>query len=306
MTCFRWVSCIALVLAFSASDGGASRAQTPSPVQPSRLSLGVVRGDGILLPLAFRENEEWTSLRSLVIDGDQGVYRLRDAQRVPREGWTYLPWDGGASRPLAIKDLVTTDAYCQRQEGFATSAPKPGPKLDAPHLMAGIAFHGNVSAVPIEDMLHQPDDESRRVARFIVQLTHALESERTSVPPRSPRTTIPLNDRGRVPVQISTLARDRVGDADFYYFEARKRYGAVESYTKGWLMSSPFSISVVRVDGGIDGGGETSRLRGRVLGVLRVLRNSVWVMEMRGYEGDSYDIVEMPRGHVLSISGGGC
>lgn len=74
MTCFRWVSCIALVLAFSASDGGASRAQTPSPIQPSRLSLGVVRGDGILLPLAFRENEEWTSLRSLVIDGDQGVY----------------------------------------------------------------------------------------------------------------------------------------------------------------------------------------------------------------------------------------
>jgi hypothetical protein len=30
-------------------------------------------------------------------------------------------------------------------------------------------------------------------------------------------------------------------------------------------------------------------------------------MEMRGYEGDSYDIVEMPRtGQVLSVHGGGC
>jgi hypothetical protein len=29
-------------------------------------------------------------------------------------------------------------------------------------------------------------------------------------------------------------------------------------------------------------------------------------MEMRGYEGDSYDIVEMPHTGLLSISGGGC
>ena len=102
------------------------------------------------------------------------------------------------------------------------------------------------------------------------------------------------------------LARDRVREVDRYYFEAHKRYGAVEFYANGWLTSSPFSISVVRIDGGIYAGGETSRRWGRVLGVLRVLQNSVWVMEMRGYEGDSYDIVEMPRGQVLSISGGGC
>ncbi len=62
----------------------------------------------------------------------------------------------------------------------------------------------------------------------------------------------------------------------------------------------------MRIDGGIYAGGETSRRRGRVLGVLRALQHSVWVMEMRGYEGDSYDIVEMPQGEVLSIPGGGC
>ena len=268
--------------------------------------MGVVRGDSTFLPLASRESEAWTVLRSYVSDGDQGVYRLRDAQRVPREGWTYLPWDGGASHPLAIKDLVTTDAYCQRQEGFVTNAPKPGPKLDAPHLISGIAIHGNVSAIRIENMVQQPDDASRRVSRFIVQLTHALESERTSIPPRSERRTIPLSDRGRAPVQITTLARDRVREFEHYFFEARKRYGAVEFYANGWLTSSPFSISVVRIDSGIYAGGETSRRRGRVLGVLRVLQNSVWVMEMRGYEGDFYDIVEMPWGQVLSISGGGC
>ena len=305
MTCFRRVSFIALVIAFS-FGGGASTAQTPGPARSPRLSVGVVRGDGILLPLASRESEAWTVLRSYVSDGDRGVYTLRDAPGVPREGWTAVAWDTGVSRPLAIMEMVTTDAYCARQEGFTTNAPKPAPKLEAPHLMSGIAIHGNVSAVRIEDMVRQPDPASRRVARFIVQLTHALESERTSMPPRSERRTVPLNDRGRVPVEITTLARDRVREAGHYYFEARKRYGAVEFYASGWLTSSPFSISVVRIDGGIYAGGETSRRSGRVLGVLRALQHSVWVMEMRGYEGDSYDIVEMPRGQVLSIPGGGC
>ncbi len=215
--------------------------------------------------------------------------------------------DAGDPRPLAVKDLVTTDAYCSQQEGFATNAPAPGAKLEASHLMAGIAVHGNLSTVRVEDVARQPDDPSRRVARFIVQLTHALEAERTSVPSNSPPTAIPSNERGRVPVQITTLARDRVFEVDYYYFESRKRYGTVESYANGWLSSSPFSVSILSTDGGIYNGGETARRWGRVLGVLRIGRASVWVMEMQGYEGVSYDIVEMPRtGPVLSIHGGGC
>jgi hypothetical protein len=302
MTRLRWLSFIAVVIAPSLA-GGASSVQAPSPVQSSRLIVGVVRGDTTLLPLASKENEAWTILRSF----DRGLFRLLDAQRVPREGWTYVPWGAGVPRPLAVLDMVTTDAYCSRQEGFATNAPPPSPKLDAPHLMSGIAIHGDVSAVRIEDVVHQPDARSRRVAQFVVQLTHALEAERASVPLKSPRTTIPSNGRERVPVQITTLARDRVGDVDYYYFEAHKRYGAVESYANGWLASSPFSVSVVSAAGGIYGGGATARRRGRVLSVLRIGRASVWVMEMRGYEGDSYDIVEMPRtGQVLSVHGGGC
>ena len=246
----------------SSPAGHASRAQAPSPAQTSGLILGVVRGDGILLPLASRENEAWTILRYFVTDGDKGLFKLLDAPRVPREGWTYVPWNAGDPRPLAIKDMVTTDAYCSRQEGFATNAPTSGVKLEAPHLIAGMAVHGNVSTVRVEDVARQPDDASRRVARFIVQLTHALEAERTSVPSNSPQTAIPSNERGRVPVQITTLARDRVFEVDYYYFESRKRYGTVESYANGWLSSSPFSVSIVSADSGIYSGGETARRGG--------------------------------------------
>jgi hypothetical protein len=245
MTWVRGFCFLALVVTVSLWSS-VTRAQPPSPVQSSHFTLGVVRGDGILLPLASRESEGWTELRSLVSDGDHGVFRLLDAQGLAREGWTYVPWDTGVPRPLTIRDMVTTDAHCERQEGFATNAPTPGPNVAAPHLVSGIAVHGNVSTVPIENVVRQPDDASRRVARFIVQLTHAVESERTSIPPRSPERTIPSSERGRVPVQITTLARDRVGDVGFYYFEAHKRYGAVESYANGWIASSPFSISALR------------------------------------------------------------
>ena len=309
MTLLRRLSVIAVVIA-SSLGGDASRAQTPKSVY-SRLNIGVVRGDGTLLPLASKENETWTVLRLFTSVGDSSLYKLLDAQSIPREGWTYVPWDSGVPRPLAVLNTVTTDAHCESQEGFTTNAPQPGSKMDSPHLMSGIAIHGDASAVRVEDMVRQPDEMSRRVARFVVQLTHALEVETASVRPNLPP-AIPPSERERVPVQITTLARDRVGDGgahgyvDYYYFEAHKRYRAVESYANGWLESSPGSLKVLRTTAGIDQGGETSRQRGRVVGVLRIRRSSMWVMEMRGYEGDTYEIVEPGSEHVLKIHGGGC
>jgi len=309
MTLLRRLSVVAVVIA-SSLGGQASRAQTPRPAY-SRLNIGVVRGDGILLPLASKENETWTVLRLFTAVGDRTLYKLLDEQSVPREGWSYVPWDSGVPRPLAVLNMVTTDAYCGKQEGFATNAPQPDSKLDSPHLMSGIAIHGDASAVRVEDMVRQPDEMSSRVARFVVQLTHALEVETASARPNLPP-AIPPNERERVPVQITTLARDRVGDGgahgyvDYYYFESHKRYRAVESYANGWLESSPGSLKVLRTTAGIYRGGETSRQKGRVIGVMRIRRSSVWVMEMRGYEGDTYEIVEPGIEHVLQVDGGGC
>ena len=146
---------------------GARRGQAPKPVY-SRLSIGVVRGDGILLPLASKENETWTILRSLSSVGDRSLYRiLRRAERAAGQDGPIFRGTAGVARPLTLHDMVTTDAHCGRQEGFATNAPPPGSKLDSPHLMSGVALHGDVSAVRIEDMVHQPDaiEQPRRAVR---------------------------------------------------------------------------------------------------------------------------------------------
>lgn len=223
---FGSICIVALAIVVSPA-GEVNTAQAQSPAE-SRVIVGVVRGDGILLPLASRQNEEWTTLRSFD-SADRGTFRLVDTSRIPREGWIYVPWNVGGPRPLVIRDPVTIDAHCNRQEGFRTDAPPPSVKLDAAHLMAGIALHGDASAVRVEDVARQPDATSRRAAQFVVQLTTALEAERAAVAPKSARTTIPADGRDRVAVEITTLARDRVREAEHYYFETRKRYGTVES-----------------------------------------------------------------------------
>jgi hypothetical protein len=279
--------------------------QAPDSVQSPRVIVGVVRGDGILLPLVSRQNGSWTVLRSFDSTG-RGVFRIAGAPSLPRDGWRYVRWDAGAPRALALRDMVEIDAHCNRQEGFRTDAP-PDPKLDAPHLMSGIATHGEVAIVRAEDTVRQPDASSQRVSQFVVQLTQALETERAAAARGSARPTIPSTGRERVAVEITTLSRDRVRDADDYYFESRKQYGTVESYASGWVTSTPFAVSVVNATSGIYSGGETARRRGRVLGLLRIGQSGVWVMEMRGYEGDLYELVEMPPSRqAVSLHGGGC
>ena len=287
---------------------GTPQAQASSAASPA-LFLGVVRGDGILIPIAVRENDRWRTLSRYDPESSSnalGTRRLVDTPRIPREGWIYIP-AGGTPGPLAVRDLVTIRAYCEQQEGFQTDAPPPKPPLEAPHLKAGIAVHGAVDTAGVQDVTGRPDETSRRAGRFIVQLTEAMEAERAALPARPGRPNIPASGRGAVAVEITTLVRDQISGGEHYYFESRKRYAAAAAYASGWLSSSPFAISVVSARAGIDAGGDSAPPRRRVLGVLRLLGSSRWVMETRHYEGDSYDIVDMsPARQTLSIHGGGC
>ena len=104
MTRRRLLSFIAVVLA-SSPGGGASSAQAPSPVY-SRLAMGVVRGDGIFLPLASRENETWTILRSYDSVGDAGLYKLLASAWVMEmrgfEGDAYVIIEPGTGQALNL------------------------------------------------------------------------------------------------------------------------------------------------------------------------------------------------------------
>jgi hypothetical protein len=292
------------VLAAVAAAGALTAAQPRPDAIPF---LAIVRGDGILLPIATHRDGAWIAARAFDAAGT-GLFRLIEPGAVPRTGWSYTTSDTGISRPLALRgDPLVASAYCNGQQGFASDAPLVSSTVRPTHLMSGIAVNGPAKVTIPQNVASAEDADSRRIRRFIVQLTQALEAERAAAPvvsPRAPR--LPAGGRERVAVRVTTLVRGRERDVDAYYFEAVKQYGTIESYANGLISSTRSSMSLARATGGLYQGGETSRRRGRVLGIVHAPLTVAWVIEMRGYEGDGFDIVEMPSGRTLSVHGGGC
>lgn len=293
--------------AFAARQLVTAQAGTPvSPPAETPFVVGVVRGDGVMLPIAWRDGSEWRQARTFE-SVDRGIYRIRVPQPFPLSGWT-LHVPNEPSRPLALIEPVTVGAHCARQEGFSTDA-RPAPDtLDAPHRTWAIATSVPATAAALEDVRAEPDEDARRVVRFLTDVTTAVENERLSARPASPLAAVPAAERTRVAPAITTLVRDRLSrDRHFYYFEAQKVYPAGQVYASGWVESSSFRLSLVRVGGGVDTGGESARPTSHVLGTLRGGPNSLWVVEQLYYEGTGYDIVEMGfTPQLLSAGGGGC
>jgi len=107
----------------------ASQAQPAAgAVAPQAVTVGVVRSDGFLVPVATKApGGHWTALSGIDVTGDQRTIRVHDCASLPRDGWTFHPAEGGASRPLAIRDDVTAEVQCNRQEALTTDASRPGP-----------------------------------------------------------------------------------------------------------------------------------------------------------------------------------
>lgn len=203
---------------------------------------------------------------------------------------------------MALLGMETVDAYCERQEVLTTDSLPTGSSGEKRPAL-GIATYGPVNVIAIEDVAHRPDDASRQVASLVVQLTQALEADR-AVQSSSRLDAISAEQRARTPVEITQLKRARDGHEDSYYFEAQKAYGRTHTYAQGWVRSSRSRLSLNGISAGVDGGGESARPRGEVLGALRS-GGIYWVVETLGYEGSSYSLVG-PGGEATRVSGGGC
>jgi hypothetical protein len=294
---------LALALLLAAVQLPAQQAQASGPVGPP-LFVGVVRGDGVMVPIASRHDGDWADLRLFDAAAGRGVIRTRNRDVIPRTGWT-LHTLTEPSRPLALGGDVIADAHCVTQEAFATGARPASGVIAAPVAAWAVAVNGDVAVAAVEDVRRGPDEAARRVARFVAGFTNASEAAVSSAPALG---AVSAADRARATVEIRTLQRDRVSTyRDVYYFDAQKSYGRVRTFANGWIDSTSNRLSLQDVAVGVDAGGESVRRTGRVLGALRIGPNSAWIVEMQYYEGTSYDLVQMgPAAQVVRASAGGC
>ena len=95
--------------------------------------------------------------------------------------------------------------------------------------MTGFGILGPARFDLPEDVTGQPDDDSRQVAQRVVQEVHAAERRLAGSSLRSGSRSHLAAFAGRTgvrsTVRLLEMKRDRALDGDWYFFQARKRYG---------------------------------------------------------------------------------
>lgn len=312
--------------------------QTATPI-----SIGLVREDGYLIPIALITPELFAEppfpaqttvngepLHPQVPGSGLPDPRFQDLEwrlsglgkngrpvMPPARAWPPLTAAAKAMRAVDIKteiktiEPLTVQSHCADQTVWRTTLTlPPAPENIAPVRKIGLAISGG-AVESTEDVANQPDVESRRVVRRIVQLTHAKELERlTSEPDEYLPRGQTRSERANVAVRIAVLRRHATtADVSTYYFEALKAWGPAVDHglVTGWIVATPSRLVDHDVKYKFNDDGYKENDRAIVWGVVRYQRRTLWILEWHGYESEYYSVHEWPSGvERMKVDGGSC
>ena len=201
------------------------------------VTIAVLRGDGILIPIATRSGSRWTHTWPVPIKAADVPLAL---DGIPKRWWgkpgpvaTWHTWqiDGSVAR-VAVERPTWYLAHCLQGVGLKTSLtgrPPLPPPTTQPYPKLGLA-----SSAPISFHRVEPVDQSDRLWMPIVDKVDAAmkaaEDAMTGIPMMNveyqPKHPMPAADRAKVPTRIESLYRAGLGGGRVLYFvEATKRYG---------------------------------------------------------------------------------
>jgi hypothetical protein len=190
--------------------------------------------------------------------------------------------------------------------------------------LVGIGVLGPARFDRGDDVTAQPDEDSRRVASRVVREFHVAERRLDrETGAASPLRLFRGRKEVRSVVRLLSMIRHRIGDDEWYFFQAQKRHGewyvfeGKRMYKEwavvllhGWVRSSSTDIAAFPADASfVDDGLKTFRFY-RLTGVLAIDDRIVWITEGVGYEWQWVEVFEAAparqRPHsVLTVDTGG-
>ena len=307
-------------------DAAREYARTIREPQPDRrFTIGVVRRDGILVPIASYDHGHWFRRWPLPSAEREVPIGLGD---VPPEWWgvegagaKWTLWTpDGKPRPLQVAGPLAFGAHCLMNVGLRTDyrTSLPHPSLDQHHYPKdGIATTGSIPVGAVQVVTADVPTWGS-FERMIAQHVNRLELGQMARLPWSA-----LAERAITPVKLEVLClADALSPGTATaYFEAAKRYEpadktvpnpcGVVTFAHGWVHRTP------------DGAGQLDRdTQAQVtdcsmwnvefrkpLGVMRVGGDPIWIVEVSRWGGESYDLVRVTQSDtsvVLSVPGGSC
>ena len=295
------------------------------PQPASRFTLGVLRRDGVLIPIAMYDNGHWyrrwplpAAERDVPIgmtDVPSDWYGVEGAAA----GWTLWTPDG-KSRPLRLAGPIAFGAHCLMNVGLQTDyrTALPHPPLDQQHYPKdGIATTGSIPIEPVQ--IATTDLPTWSNFQSLLQgPANQMEMRELRYLPWG---AIALRAVTPVKLEVLCLSEGRSKGTLTGYFEAAKRYappdptvpdpcGAV-TFVQGWVHRTAEGVgrldlaTQARVS---DCSAWNIEFR-KPLGVIRLGGDPFWIIEASRWGGESYEIVRITeRGTslVMTIPGGAC
>ena len=304
----------ALTLCLAGSLGVLQAASNP-PV-----TIAVLRGDGVLVPIVTRTDSKWTNTWPVPLKAADVPLGL---DGIPKRWWgkpgattTWHAWQiDGATSEVAVERPTWYLAHCQQGVGLKTSLtarpPVPPPTVQ-PYPKLGLASTSPLAFKPIQP-IDQGDPMWMKVADAVGAAISKAEDEMdrrpviNSVP--QPKHPTPAADRAKVAPRVEALYRlPWAAGQSLYFVEATKRYGmppmpadgkaTVPSPQKGCsVMTFANGFFVAAADGAIpppslnvrvttcDYDGVSLMLP---LGAIGEGKAQVWIGQVTGWDYEAY------------------
>ena len=305
----------ALVLSLAAGLGVLHAADTPS------VTIAVLRGDGVLIPIATRRGTSWTHTWPVPARKPDVPLALDD---VPKRWWgrpgptpTWYAWqiDGSTSR-VAVERPIWYLAHCQQGIGLLTALtarPPLAPPTVQPYPKLGVAATSELPFRRIEPLDQGSASWTRVVDAVAVELAKA--EDKMGIPMMNAELVKPhpfsKEERAKVPVKVEALYRAPLADGRFlYYVEATKRYGmpplpadrtspassprggcSVMAFGQGWFVArdgEPIQPKLIARLSSCDYGDVQLMLP---LAFVADATDPVWIGQLTGWNNESYVVL---------------
>jgi hypothetical protein len=294
--------------------------------QETPLMVGVADTNGVIMPFAVYDGKQWSN--PWPQEEYDGTSRIQQESvyttlgKIPKSWYAPLnaipeKWNivqsGGKTGIINITRPALVFSHCfQRWALIGEKSKKEnvGKIGDfyrlAPTLFLATTIHQQRSNITI------PDKESDEYQEIYNAINSAITTYESAA-----KHPIPVGERDIVKTELLTIARNEtIQNGSFiYYVEAKKDYeknrsNPCISYFNGWILkNSTNQLSFIRREFNIYRNEMMHLSSDRVFGVLTLDARSYWIIRDRGYEGESWLILDVsPSGTTptLKVSGGGC
>ncbi len=292
------------------------------------LWIGIVRADGILVPIGTYHNDKWVNTwPEACIDEQPEVERLVKAingkmqlQDIP------ALWKGTIkaiptklylwSEELPLKNLKVLNAelywsHCSSGWALKTNLQPIKEEKGSPTTKVGIATNFKANVIPFKTI-----DNDSRISLALVQAIKAKFDEKERVSP-----DVSLKDREKGSIELTRIYETRyeINGRSLYFIEAQRKYTKpnnapdADCYNlnslNSWVMMQGNNISLLSTEfvaSDCDG----KEINTIIPDVVITRQGRYYtVTENYGYEWETYrihEIVDESMKEVLRVDGGGC